>query len=162
MAIRINEVKSAWLSDDQKEVIVDCSGRYTGALELRFSRDCFDQMLQALMPPKGATVAPAAEALPAAPAASAPAAEALPSAKASALDQEALPVNPDEVKVEVPKNAAVTADPGRGYVILILNHRLPNQAGYALTPDAADNVADGLTKSSTAMRAAKSKAQQAT
>jgi hypothetical protein len=50
----------------------------------------------------------------------------------------------------------VTADTsGRGLVLLILNHRLENQEGYALSPDAARQVAGGLTKSADAVLALK-------
>jgi hypothetical protein len=50
----------------------------------------------------------------------------------------------------------VTADTsGRGLVLLILNHRLENQEGYALSPDAAKHVAGGLTKSADALLALK-------
>jgi hypothetical protein len=40
-------------------------------------------------------------------------------------------------------------------VLLILNHRLENQEGYALSPDAAKHVAGGLTKSADAVLALK-------
>ena len=50
----------------------------------------------------------------------------------------------------------MTADTsGRGLVLLILNHRLENQEGYALTPDAAKQVAGGLTKSADALLASR-------
>jgi len=48
MAIRIAEVKSAKLSDDKKEVIVDGSGKYIGDIELRFGRECLDPLIEAL------------------------------------------------------------------------------------------------------------------
>jgi hypothetical protein len=52
----------------------------------------------------------------------------------------------------VPKNFTVTADTsGRGLVLFIINHRLESQAGYALAPDAAKQVAGGLTKSADAL-----------
>src|SRR6267154_753246 len=106
MAIRVSEVKSSRLSDDNKEVIVDSMGKYTGALELRFAREC-----------------------------------------------------PDEVRFEIPKNFTVTADTsGRGLVLFILNHRLENQRGYALSPDAAKQVAGGLVKSADASLALKQSA----
>jgi hypothetical protein len=64
--------------------------------------------------------------------------------------------NPDEIRFEVPKNFTVTADTsGRGLVLLILNHRLANQRGYALSPDAAKQVAGGLMKSADAVLALK-------
>jgi hypothetical protein len=40
-------------------------------------------------------------------------------------------------------------------VLLILNHRLENQEGFALSPDAARHVAGGLTKSADALLALK-------
>ncbi len=64
--------------------------------------------------------------------------------------------NPDQIRFEIPKNFTVTADTsGRGLVLLILNHRLQNQEGYALSPDAAKQVAGGLTKSAEAVLALK-------
>jgi hypothetical protein len=67
-------------------------------------------------------------------------------------DPDVTPVtNPDEVRFEIPKNFTVTADTsGRGLVLFILNHRLENQRGYALSPDAAKQVAGGLIKSADA------------
>ncbi len=54
MAIRIREVKSSRLSDDDKEVIVYSTGKYTGDLALRFARECLDQLLQMLSQAKQA------------------------------------------------------------------------------------------------------------
>ena len=141
MAIRIGEVTSAAFADNHEEIIVACTGRYTGDLELRFARQSIEQLLQALgrmipteTPPQ--PIVPAAVSSEPAPPPAAP-----------------VPDNPDQVRVEVPRNVAVTADPGgRGYVILIVNHRLQNQLGYAVTPDAAENIASGLTKSAAAVR----------
>ena len=48
MAIRVSEVKSSRLSSDNKEIIVDSTGKYTGDLELRFARECVDQLIQLL------------------------------------------------------------------------------------------------------------------
>ena len=60
--------------------------------------------------------------------------------------------NPDEVRFEIPRNFTVTADTsGRGLVLLIVNHRLERQAGYALSPDAAKQVGGGLVKSAEAL-----------
>jgi len=59
--------------------------------------------------------------------------------------------NPDEVRFEIPKNFTVTAGTsGRGLVLMIMNHRLERQNGYAFAPDAAKQVADGLIKSADA------------
>ena len=54
MAIRVSEVKSSRLSDDNKEVIVDSTGKYTGDLELRFAKECLDQLIQLLTQAKEA------------------------------------------------------------------------------------------------------------
>jgi hypothetical protein len=165
MAIRVSEFKSARLSDDGKEVVVDCAGRYTGDLELRFTRDCFDQMLRALIGAAGAGVAKpqpmepsATEALPP-PDAAQPAVSPQPPKPLPAAGN-GPQTTADEVKVQIPKNIAVTAGPsGSGLVILIVNHKLENQVGYAVSPDAAGNIAAGLTKSAAAVRAAKASGQ---
>jgi hypothetical protein len=147
MAIRIAEVKSSSLSDDKKEVIVGGRGKYIGDLELRFARECLDDLIDALVLAKGALLGPSADA-----AAVPGVAAAVPAAKRNG---DATP-NPNEIKFEIPKNFAVTADTsGRGLVLLILNHRLQNQEGYALSPDAAKQVAGGLTKSAEAVLASK-------
>ena len=145
MAIRIGEVKSSSLSDDKKEVIIGGSGKYIGDVELRFARECLDDLIDALVRAKGG----------------------LGSSTNSAVDPNvtAAPrpernggagANPDQIRFEIPKNFTVTADTsGRGLVLLILNHRLQNQEGYALSPDAAKQVAGGLTKSAEAVLALK-------
>jgi len=148
MAIRVSEVKSSRLSDDKKEVIVASTGKYTGDLELRFARECLDQLLQMLTQAK-------AELEPSVQAGSVSNVPLLPTGSNASSD--AAPVtNPDEVRFEIPKNFTVTADTsGRGLVLFILNHRLENQRGYALSPDAAKQVAGGLVKSAEASLALK-------
>ena len=145
MAIRIAEVKSSSLSDDKKEVIVGGSGKYIGDVELRFARECLDDLIAALAQAKGA-LGPSANSAAVPGAAAAPTPERNSGAGA----------NPDEIRFEIPKNFTVTADTsGTGLVLLILNHRLENQEGYALSPDAAKQVAGGLTKSAEAVLALK-------
>ena len=140
MAIRIAEVRSSTLSEDKKEVIIDCAGKYTGDLELRFARECVDGLLDALMRAKGA-LEPSVGASPV------PGVAVQPDVASNAIPDAAPSANPDQVRFEIPKNFTVTADPsGRGLVLLILNHRLENQRGYALSPDAAKQVAGGLIK----------------
>ena len=150
MAIRISEVKSSRLSDDNKEVIVDSTGKYTGELELRFARECLDQLLQMLTQAKEAlepSVTPAS--VPARP----------PVAQPSENPAAAPNTNPDEIRFEIPKNFTVTADTsGRGLVLMIVNHRLENQNGFAFSPDAAKQVAGGLIKSADAALALKQSA----
>src|SRR5437879_6559693 len=149
MAIRVSEVKSSRLSDDNKEVIVASTGKYTGDLELRFARECLDQLLQMLTQAK-------AELEPSAQSGSASDVPLPPAAGSNASSDVAPVTNPDEVRFEIPKNFTVTADTsGRGLVLFILNHRLENQRGYALSRDAAKHVAGGLTKSADALLALK-------
>ncbi|MBR1200933.1 hypothetical protein JQ634_34375 [Bradyrhizobium sp. AUGA SZCCT0240] len=141
MAIRISEVKSSRLSDDKKEVIVGGSGKYIGDVELKIARECLDDFIDALVNARG-TLEPTL--------AVAPGADAAAGSKRKARSGD----NPNEVRFEIPKTFAVTADTeGRGLVLLILNHRLENQEGYALSPDAARQVAGGLTKSADALQA---------
>lgn len=143
MAIRIAEVKSSGLSDDKKEIIIGGSGKYIGDIELRFARECLDNLIDALMRAKSA-IEPSANSV------VAPSTTAAPTAKRSGS------ANPDEVRFEIPRNFTVTADTsGRGLVLLILNHRLENQGGFALSPDAAKQLAGGLTKSADAALALK-------
>ena len=145
MAIRIAEVKSSSLSDDKKEVIVGGSGKYIGDVELRFARECLDELIDALVRAKG-SLGPSASSAPVANGAAAPA----PQRNGGAG------VTPDKVRIEIPKNFTVTADTtGRGLVLLILNHRLEKQAGYGLSPDAAKQLAGGLSKGADALLALK-------
>ena len=141
MAIRISEVKSSRLSDDKKEIIVGGGGKYIGDVELRFARECLDNLIDALVRAKGAFE---------------------PSGSSGVILHGTAPPtpkrngsvgsNPDEIRIEIPKNFMVTADTsGSGLVVLILNHRLENQGGFALSPDAAKQVASGLTKSADAL-----------
>jgi hypothetical protein len=154
MAIRIAEVKSSSLSDDKKEVIVGGYGKYIGDVELRFARECLDDLIEALVRAKGALE-------PSANSASVPSATAVPTPErnggAPAPERNGGPgANPDQIRFEIPKNFTITADTsGRGLVLLILNHRLEKQEGYALSPDAAKQVAGGLTKSADAVLALK-------
>jgi hypothetical protein len=154
MAIRVSEVKSSRLSSDNKEIIVDSTGKYTGDLELRFARECVDQLIQLLgqaregfEPSTKPALVPevsASAAIVTVPAVAPPKANPLAAPKS----------NPDEVRFEIPKNFTVTADTsGRGLVLMIINHRLENQNGYAFSPDAAKQVAGGLIKSADAVLA---------
>ena len=144
MAIRISEVKSSRLSDDNKEIIVASTGKYTGDLELRFARECLDDLLRVLTQARG-ELEPSVKS---GPVSDVPV---LPVAAPNASPNVAPVTNPDEVRFEIPKSFTVTADTsGRGLVLFILNHRLESQRGYALSPDAAKQVAGGLIKSAEA------------
>ena len=110
-----------------------------------------DRLLQMLTQAKEAlepSVKPAAVPAIAASAASAT----VPPVRPPNADPVAAPMtSPDEIRFEIPKNFTVTADTsGRGLVLMIINHRLENQNGYAFSPDAAKQVAGGLTKSADA------------
>lgn len=150
MAIRIAAVSSATMSDDKKEFIVQTTGKYTGALELRFASDCVDDLIAALTKVRGG-------AQPAASHGGGPALAAetaVPGAEAAAQAKPGATGKADEVRFEVPKNCTISADTsGRGLVLFILNHRLEGQAGYAFSPDAAKQLAGGLTKSADALLA---------
>ena len=152
MAIRIAAVSSAALSDDKKEILVQTTGRYTGALELRFASECVNDLIAALtraqggLPPTSPSDAqPALSAMPVPPSAN---------AAASSQKDAGARGNPDQVRFEIPKNCTVTADTsGRGLVLFIVNHKLERQAGYAFPPDGAKQLAGGLIKSADALLA---------
>jgi hypothetical protein len=151
MAIRIAAVSSATLSDDGKEFVVHTTGKYTGALELRFASDCVDDLIAALTSARGGTQPAASNALlpPAA-----PLVVSTPNGAGAVASAVPGKDKPDEVKFEIPKNCTISADnSGRGLVLFILNHRLERQAGYAFSPDAAKQLAGGLTKSADALLA---------
>ncbi len=149
MAIRIAEVKSARLSDDKREFIVDGSGKFIGDIELKFARECLDPLIDALNFAKS-SFGPSATVIP------------LNVPPAPVPKQNGGADNPDQVRFEIPKNFTITADTsGRGLVLLILNHRMENQSGYALSPDAAKQVAGGLSKSADAVLAQKPSAKPA-
>ena len=156
MAIRVSEVKSSRLSDDKKEVIVASTGKYTGDLELRFARECVDQLIELLGQAQKAIEPSTKSAAISGVLASAASVTIPPVARLKADLIPAPKGNPDEVRFEIPKNFTVTADTsGRGLVLMIINHRLENQNGYAFSPDAAKQVAGGLIKSADASLALK-------
>ena len=62
---------------------------------------------------------------------------------------------PDQVSVKMAKNCLISADAGRGLVVLVLDHQTPDQVGYAFDADTAMKMATGLVKSSDAVRASK-------
>jgi hypothetical protein len=150
MPISITEVKSSRLSDDKKEVMISGKGKYIGELELLIAHECLDDFIAALVRGKAALGSSAEASL----------AAVAPATPASALNgggAHAAPLaNPDEITAALPKNFMVTADPkGRGLVMMVIDHRLANQRGYALPPDAAKQLAVRLTSSADAVLAAK-------
>jgi hypothetical protein len=143
MPISIAQVKASRLSDDKKEVVIAGKGKYVGELELFVAKECLDDFIQALLRAKTALGLPVdpphASVAPGLNGGSHGAPKAAPSAPTP---------NPNEITAELPKNCMVIADPkGRGLVMLVFNHRLDNQRGYALPPDAAKQVAGRLTTS---------------
>jgi hypothetical protein len=144
MAIRIAEVKSSGLSEDKNEVIVGGFGKYVGDVELRFGRECVGQLIDALTRAQ-TMLDPALNSAPG------PAITVAPVSKRGNAEGRT-----EQIRFEVPKNFTVMADSsGQRLVLLILNHRLENQEGYALAPDAAKQVAGGLIKSADALLALK-------
>jgi hypothetical protein len=144
-------VKSSRLSEDKKEVIIAGKGKYVGELELFVAKECLDDFIQALVRAKADLGLPhdppRAGATPGLNGGS----HAVPASKPAAPSRD-----PNEITAELPKNCMVTADPkGRGLVMVVFNHRLENQRGYALPPDAAKQVAGRLATSADAVLAAR-------
>jgi hypothetical protein len=143
-----------------KEVIVASTGKYTGELELRFARECVDDLINVLMQASASVAQPnvASSASPTATNAAPPAVNRDTRAKAEPLPASN---NPDEVRFEIPRNCTITADTsGRGLVLFIVNHKLDRQAGYAFSPDAAKQLAVGLVKSADALLSSRRTASQ--
>jgi hypothetical protein len=99
MAIRIAEVRSSSLSQDNKEVIVGGYGKYVGDVELRFARECVDDLIAALTRTKN-PLDLAGDAAAGSDASTAPKSAGNGTAESK----------PDEIRFEVPKNFTVTAD----------------------------------------------------
>src|SRR5258708_27979715 len=96
MGIRIGEVKSWSLSDDKKEVIVGGSGKYIGDVELRFARECLDDLIDALLGAKSALGLPASSG-------SAAKVAATPEPKRNG----GAGADPNQIRFEIPKNFTV-------------------------------------------------------
>ena len=148
MAIRISGVKSSRLSEDRKEIIVASSGKYTGELELRFACECVDDLINALTNARAAAQSTAAPPMPPN-STPPPVLDRRPQMGGGAPGGSN---GSDAVRFEMPRSFTVTADTsGRGLVLCIFNHKLERQAGYALSPDAAKQIAGGLVKSADAL-----------
>src|SRR4051794_30638378 len=128
MPISIAEVKSSRLSDDKKDVVITGKGKYVGELELFVAKECLDDFIQALVGAKTAL------GLPVDPPHAALAPGLNGGSHGTLKPPRTTPApNPNKTTAELPKNCMVTADPkGRGLVMLVFNHRLDNQRGYAL------------------------------
>jgi hypothetical protein len=146
MAISIVEVSSARLSNDKKEVVIAVRGKYTGGLELALAVECLDSLIGALIGANNALKASAT---------SAP----LPDGSAAPVAVRDAGVDPkaEQIRCELPKNCTVTD--ARGLVLLILNHHLENQKGYALPPHGAKQLAGQLTKTADSVLASQPQAQ---
>jgi hypothetical protein len=130
VAIGIVEVKSFKLSTDNKEVVVAGRGRYVGDFEIAIDVACLDGFIDVLTAAKNAL---------------GPVTSSRDRNAASGLQNDsAATAAPGAVKFAVPKNCTVTADMRAGLALLVLNHRLDNQQGYAFPPEGAAKVANLL------------------
>ncbi len=146
MAITIAQVKSSRLSDDRKEVVLVGKGRYIGEIEVSVAIECLDDLISALARAKTELGPPAAPPM-ATPSMATPS----PRVPQTLARNGGADPNPDQVRCEMPKNCTV-AD-ARGLVLFILNHRLENERGSALPPDAAKALGTRLVKSADAVLA---------
>lgn len=144
MAIRIDEVKSSGFSDDKTEFIIVGGGKYVGEVKLSFGRECLDSLIDALVQAKQDRHHPRTVL--------AVAANSTPSSDRNEHDV----ADRGEVRFEIPKKFTVTTDTsGRGLVLVIFNHGLQDQRGYALSTDAAIQVAGGMSKTAEVLVARK-------
>lgn len=123
MRLSIGEVKSCAISDDRKEVHLTLSTKYIGERDYSIPVDKLDGWIAALN-----------------------------SAKSLLNGSDKL--DPNQVRFDMPKNCTVAADLHTHHlVLLILDHKLQTQKGYALTPEAAKMMAAGLAKNAEAVLA---------
>ena len=67
-------------------------------------------------------------------------------------------LQPNQVRVTVPKTWGITADARRRLVIVVFDHLAETRSGYALDPDAARKMSEGLAKNAGAVQANKGSA----
>jgi hypothetical protein len=124
--VTVTALKSVHLTDDGQQAKVTFVTKYVGDIELTMPASCVEELATAL---KGA--------------------------KPQIDPKDALQAN--QLKVTMPRTWLVTADvKDRGVVVVAFDHQAETRVGYALDPDAAKKIADGLTKNADAILAEKS------
>jgi hypothetical protein len=115
--LSVTEIKSSTISDDGTAVTLTCVTKYSGNLDVSMPVSCVDRMIEMLQEMRG-----------------------------TPKSTEDLP--PNQLRVKVPKTWAITADAAQhGLVILIFDHQAETRTGYALKPDAARKMSEGLATS---------------
>jgi hypothetical protein len=123
----ITGLKSHTRSADGSQVTLIFETKYIGDLELTMSAASFDAAVANLA---GATAAPKRKD------------SAAPTARTDNPKG-----NVDELAFKLPKTWLVAAElQKRGLVLVVFNHQSEDKVGYALSPEAATEIAAGLTK----------------
>ena len=130
-SISVTDIKNLSLSADAKEATFTLATRYAGDLSVTLPAAC----LRNLKIP--------ADAVPAVPAV--PAGH--PGGVTAASDKKVNGKGTDDLIVSKPKTWMTLADAKtHGVVVIVFDHRAPAQAGFALAPDAAKELAAALVK----------------
>jgi len=136
-ALTVSEIKQAIVSDDGTTTSVTFTTKYVGDLDVTMPSSCVDRLIAVLQDAKSKLQPKASPQLEAQPKAS---------------PEPAASLQPNQVRVTVPKTWAVTADSRQhGLVIVVFDHQADTRAGYALSPDAARKLSEGLAKNAEAV-----------
>ena len=137
-ALTVADVKHAMPSDDGALTSISFTTKYVGDLDVTMPSACIDRLIAMLQDARG-RLRPAASPAPnrsSEPAAVTP--QPPPVAPPKPTPEPETPLQPNQVRVTVPKTWAITTDnQQRGLVIVVFDHQAETRAGYALSPDAA-------------------------
>ena len=126
--ITVSEVKDSTLSDDGALISLEFGTKYVGDFGITIPSTCIDRLISVLQDAKGK----------------------LPPSN---------PPEPNQLRVKVPKTWAVMADAEqRGVVIVVFDHQVETRTGYALSPDAAHKMSEGLVRNAEMVLSRKSEA----
>ena len=137
--LTISAIKKHAIAKDGANLTLTVDARHVGELSVLIPGDSFDELLSALTRAKSMAAAK-------------------PDPRTDQLrPDQARPdqARPEQVSVKVAKNCLITADMGRGLVVVIFDNQTPDRAGYALDAESAMKMATGLVKSSDVVRTSK-------
>ena len=127
--LTVSEVKDSTVSDDGNLTSVTFTTKYVGDLDLTMPSSCVDRLIAVLQEARNKG-----------------------QPKAPVEPSRQPPLEPNQLRVAVPKTWALTADvKERGLVIVVFDHLAETRTGYALSPDAAIKMSEGLVKNAEAV-----------
>jgi hypothetical protein len=115
--LSVTEIKSSTISDDGSAVSLTFVTKYSGDLDVSMPVSCVDRMIEMLQEMRG---------------------------KPKPTED----LQPNQLRVKVPKTWAISTDAAqRGVVVVVFDHQSDTRTGYALNPDAARRMSEGLATS---------------